>query len=64
MKEMGKLIDLLNDIAIRVRQSEPSDWTVYDTDEKNSAMKIISGSHKDKIYLHNENTNENYILKK
>jgi ectoine hydroxylase-related dioxygenase (phytanoyl-CoA dioxygenase family) len=46
---------------------EPSNsvtvWlAVYDTDEKNSAMKIISGSHKDKIYLHNENTNENYIL--
>ena len=46
---------------------EPSNsvtvWlAVYDTDEKNSAMKIISGSHKDKIYLHNENANENYIL--
>jgi len=35
---------------------------VFDTDKENSAMKIVSGSHKTKDYLHKINNNKNYIL--
>jgi ectoine hydroxylase-related dioxygenase (phytanoyl-CoA dioxygenase family) len=37
---------------------------VFDTDKDNSAMKIVSGSHKTKKYLHTENNNKDYILNK
>ena len=36
---------------------------IYDTDETNGAMKIISGSHKKGKFKHMTNSNENYILK-
>jgi non-heme Fe2+,alpha-ketoglutarate-dependent halogenase len=36
---------------------------IYDTDEVNGAMKIISGSHKKGKFKHTENSDENYILK-
>ena len=36
---------------------------IYDTDEKNGAMKIVSGSHKKGKFKHMINSNENYILK-
>ena len=35
---------------------------VYDTDRENAAMRIVSGSHKDKIYIHAINKNQNYLL--
>lgn len=35
---------------------------IFDTNKDNSAMKIISGSHKSKKYLHTENNNRDYIL--
>jgi ectoine hydroxylase-related dioxygenase (phytanoyl-CoA dioxygenase family) len=35
---------------------------VYDTDRENSAMKIVSGSHKTTHYRHEKNNDENYIL--
>ena len=35
---------------------------IFDTDKDNSAMKIVSGSHKSKKYLHTENNNRDYIL--
>ena len=36
---------------------------VFDTDKTNSAMKIISESHKTKKFLHKINKDKNYILK-
>jgi len=36
---------------------------IYDTDETNGAMKIISGSHKKGKFKHMTNSDENYILK-
>jgi len=46
---------------------EPSNsvtvWlAVFDTDKENSAMKIVSGSHKAKDYKHKINNDKNYIL--
>ena len=35
---------------------------VYDTDKSNSAMKIVSESHKTKKFLHKINKDKNYIL--
>ena len=35
---------------------------VFDTDKENSAMKIVSGSHKTKKYSHKINTDKNYVL--
>ena len=35
---------------------------VYDTDRENAAMKIVSGSHKEKIYTHKLNKDKNYLL--
>ena len=35
---------------------------IFDTDKDNSAMKIVSGSHKTKKYLHTENNSRDYIL--
>ena len=35
---------------------------VYDTDEENAAMKVVSGSHKEPPYQHRTNKNENLIL--
>ena len=35
---------------------------VYDTDENNAAMKVVSGSHKKKSYKHKVNNNKNFIL--
>ena len=45
---------------------EPSNsvtvWlAVFDTDKENSAMKIVSGSHKAKDYKHKINNDDNYI---
>ena len=46
---------------------EPSNsvtvWlAVFDTDKENSAMQIVSGSHKAKDYKHKINNDKNYIL--
>jgi len=35
---------------------------VFDTDKENSAMKIVSESHKTKDYLHKINADKNYVL--